>query len=90
MVAESDDTALSDEERELVFAGVGEGGELDAGDFGTDYRCQFLMLDAGDAEDVGEGGVGISAVLVVLEGLKGGPFGVVVPDWEVLGILEYD
>jgi hypothetical protein len=35
LVTKSDDLALGDEQGELVFTGVAELGELDAGDFGA-------------------------------------------------------
>lgn len=61
LVTEGDDLALDDEAGEFVFAGVGEGGELDAGDFGTDGWSQVDALRA-HWEEIFEGEVDVFAV----------------------------
>lgn len=68
MVAEDDDLALGDKERELVLCGWGQLAQLDACYFGADGGCQ--LLDGGPfCEEVFEGWIGIFAVVNVREGL---------------------
>lgn len=86
LVAEGDDLALGNEAGELVFAGVAEGGELDALDFGANG-----WGEVGDGcalrEKVGEGWVRVFAVLVMLKRLEWGVLVVGVPSWEVVRVL---
>lgn len=87
LVEEYEDFPLRNEEGKLVFAGVRETAQLDPGDGGADRRREIFFLH-GRVEEVREGLVGAEAVLDVGEGLQRGIFLLMVPGWEVLGILE--
>lgn len=86
LAAEGDDLALSDEAGELVLAGIVQAGELDAADFGADGGRE--VVDSGVAgEEVGEGRVGVLAVLIVLEVLEGRVLLLWVPGRKIVGVL---
>lgn len=70
LVTEGDDLLFGDEEGEFVFLGVGELAQLDAVDFSAGVGS--YVMDGGILEEVGEGWVGVFAVLDVGEGLPGG------------------
>ena len=83
LVAEGHDLLLGDEECELIFASVGELGELNALDFSADVGgdiVHFCVL-----EEVGEAWVCVFAVLDFLEELIGRVLGVV-PVRQVVGV----
>lgn len=87
LAPEGDDLALGDEAGELVLAGVAEGAQLDAADLGADGGRE--LVDGGGAlwEQVGERGVCVLAVLVVLKGLEGRVLLLWVPCGQVVEIL---
>lgn len=66
LAAEGDDLALGDEAGELVFAGVGEGAQLDAADFCPDGGSEVCDLCA-LGEEVFVRSIGILPVFVMLE-----------------------
>lgn len=86
LVAEGDDLAFGHQVGELRLAGVGELTQLDAADFrargGRDIRYR-----GGSSEDLGVGGVGVLAHVVVLEGLEGRVLLLGVPGREVVRVL---
>lgn len=88
LATEGDDLALGDEPRELVLARVAERAELDAGDLCADCGCQVRDFGRVLGQEVGECGVGVFAVLIVLEGLERWVFLLRVPRREVVGILQ--
>lgn len=86
LAAEGDDLALGDEAGKLVLAGLVQAGELDAADLGADGGREVVDRDIA-GEQVGEGCVGILAVLIVLEVLEGRVLLLWVPGREVVGVL---
>jgi hypothetical protein len=87
LVEKYEDFPLRNKESELVFAGVGEAAQLDAGD-GRAGRRREIFFRHSRGEKIGEGLVGAEAVLDVSEGLQRGIFLLMVPGWEVMGILK--
>lgn len=86
LLAEGDNLALGDVAGELVLAGVVERGQLDAVDLGANGRGE--VGDGGAlGEEVGERGVGVLAVLVVLKGREGRVDDAAVPSGQVVRIL---
>lgn len=86
LTAERDDFALGDEAGEFIFAGVGQGAQLDSTDLCTDGWCEigcFCSL----GEEILERSVGIFAVFVVIELGQRGVFLLCVPCWKVIGVL---
>lgn len=87
LVPEGHDLALSYEAGELVLACVGKGRELDTLDLGADGGRQVRPCGL-RREKVGKCRVGIFAMLVVLEGLERRVEFVMVPDGEVMRVLQ--
>ena len=87
LIAECDDLALCDEERKLVFAGVGELAELNTSDFGTSCWGEFLNF-AAFWEEISEGWICIEAMLLVDELFKCEVLLAMVPCWKVCGELR--
>lgn len=87
LVAEGDHFALGDEAGEFVFAGVGQGGELNT----LNGRANgWSQVDAVDAlsEEVIEGEVSVLAVVVVLEWSQRTVLLLRVEGWKVVGVLS--
>lgn len=85
LIAEDDDAALGDEQRELVLLEVVELRELQPADLGADDGGKLVGLDgrAVLGEQVQLLLVGDEPAVVELEGLKGGEGGLFVVDGEV-------
>lgn len=85
LIAEDDDAALGDEQRELVLLEVVELRELQPADLGADDGGKLVGLDgrAVLGEQVQHLLVGDEPAVVELEGLKGGEGGLFVVDGEV-------
>ena len=69
LVAKRYDFAPCYQERQLIFAFVGQRAKLDARDFRSDRRGEILFLDAW-LEKVWKCRIGIAAMFMVLERLK--------------------
>lgn len=67
LVEKDEDFSLGGQKGELVFAGVREAAELDAGDGGA-ASGRDILFPYGGSKEVGKGLVGILAVIDVLEG----------------------
>jgi hypothetical protein len=87
LISEGDDFALGNETRQFVLAGVRQGAELDASDFGADCWGQFRDFGA-LWEEVLEAYVGILPMIVVFEWLKSRVLLRWVPCWKVMLILQ--
>jgi hypothetical protein len=87
LVSEGHDLARGDEVSQLVFAGVAEGGQLDASHFGANVWSEVSDLDS-TGEKVGVGCVGILSVLVVLKRRERRVLLSRVPCWEVVRVLD--
>lgn len=87
LVAEGNHLALGHEPRQLVLAGVAERAELDAAHLGADTRGEVGHGHGALREEVRVRGVGVLAVLDVLEGLKRGICLGAVPGREVVRVL---
>lgn len=72
---------------QLILASVGERRELDASHFRADGGSEIRDLDAAGKE-IGIGGVGILAVLIVLKGLQRGVLLCWVPCGKVVRVLH--
>jgi hypothetical protein len=86
LVSEGYYFALRDVAGEFVFAGIGETAQLNALDLSTDSGSEMGDLCVG-SDEVGEAGVGVFAVVVVLKGFEGRVDLVFVPCGEIIGIL---
>ena len=87
LVAEGDDFALGDEAGELVFASVGQGGELNTLD---GCANSWSEIDAVCAlwKKVFEAEIGILAVIVVLKRSQRTILLIWIKGWEVVGVLN--
>lgn len=90
LVAEDDDAALGNEQGELVLLQVGEGGQLEATDLGTNGRGEAGGGDTGrrvGGQQVGLGLVGDETTVVEGKGLERWEGGFFVVDGEVRSVL---
>ena len=87
LAAEGDNLALGDEAGELILAGGVEGGELDAPDLGADGGSEIGDGGGVFGEEVGEGSVGVFAMLVMLKLLEGRVLLIWVPCGKIVGVL---
>ena len=70
LISERHYLPFGDEARELVFTGIAERAQLDTADLGSDGRCEMRYLGA-RGEQLRERGIGVLAMLIMLEGLQG-------------------
>lgn len=85
LVAEDNDAAFGDQQREFILLQVAELGELQTADFGADYGGEFGYFEVWVSlgEEVGFFFVGHEAAVVEFEGLEGREAGFVVVDREI-------
>jgi hypothetical protein len=66
----TDDTSLSDVQSKLVLASLGQLAQLHAVDFGADEGGDMINLGLTLGQQVWECGIGVLAMIIVLEVLK--------------------
>jgi len=89
LIAEDDDTALSDEECEFVLLEIVELGELQAADLGADDGGELCHLQVCVVlgEEVGLDLVGDQTAIVELKGLQGWEMRIFVVDREIVRVF---
>lgn len=86
LASEGHNLACGDVVRQLIFAGIAQRGELDASHFGANGGSELRDFDSA-GEEIGIGGVGILAVLIMLKRLERRVLLCWVPCWKVVRVL---
>lgn len=86
LASEDDDASFCDQEGELVFLHVGQFGELEAFDLGSDARSQFRDFDFAvfGVQEMGLCLVGFRAAVDEFKWFRGRELGGLIVDWEIM------